>query len=192
MRRLKGTRVADASAPPRAPRRFRSRTGSQAGELLIETLLTVLLLGSVIATGTMMLLTTVRASMTHQAVTRSSNEATVASEYLERVPYLPCGGTPAPTATNYEASMASGATPYVAPQGLNLSLSVVAVTYLSSSSSANAVFQSSCPASDEGAQKLVVRVEGQGANGPISVRVVFVKRDDRCLGLADVQPGQTC
>lgn len=170
----------------------RRNARSQRGELLIETLLAVLVMGTAIAGGMFMLLTMVWASMTHQALARSSNEVTIASEHLERVTYLPCGGATAPTPANYQTELTSGSNPYVAPEGLELDLTVTNVTFLSDSDAATAGFQETCPTDDQGAQRLTVRVEGQGANGKISVRVVYVKRDDRCLGLADTQPGQTC
>ena len=168
------------------------------GELLIETIAGLLILSLVVVAGLIGLAVILRTTAKHQAVVRTSNESTVAAEYVDRLPYIPCtrtAGVSAPTATDYQDDMVdpSGPAPYQSPFGLTTLLTVSNVTYLESASAPTAKFVSDCPAAgDQGAQKLTVRVKAETNTGEVSNEVVFLKRNDLCTGLAGAVEGQTC
>lgn len=193
---------------PRARTMRASSRRGEAGELLIETLLTVLLMATVIVGGSYMLATAVKVSALHQDVVRTTDEAAVASEALARIPYLRCGGSGAsapstvvgaspPTVANYQQLLSST---YTAPSGISATIKVNSIGFLHgvAATDTTAAFDPTCPAADLGAQKLTVTVvSSSGSN--IGSSVVFVKRDDWCQDatghdrlLGGAQPGQTC
>lgn len=176
--------------------RVRVASRSQRGELLIETIAGLLILALVVVAGLVGLAVILRVTARHQAVVRTSNESTVAAEFVDRLPYIPCtvsGGVSNPTAQDYQDAMAGATTPYVAPDGLTTLLTVRDVTYLESATAQTAKFVDDCPSTgDAGAQKLEVQVRAQTNTGQITNNVVFIKRDDQCTGLAGAVEGQTC
>jgi len=172
------------------------RRRSQRGELLIESVASLMVLSLVVVAGLVGMLTIVRASATHQGKVRTSNESTIAAEYVDRIAYRPCakaGGVSTPKASTYQSDMGTGASPYVSPDGLTTLLTVQEVQYLASSTSATASFVADCPAAgDQGAQRLTVKVTAQTTTGTVSSRMVFIKRNDSCDGLSEAVEGQTC
>lgn len=118
---------------------------SQGGEMLIETLVGLIILSLVVVSGLVGLAVILRTTARHQAVVRTSNESTVASEYVDRLSYVPCtstAGVSAPTASDYQDDMTnpSAPAPYVSPDGLTTLLTVSDVTYLESATAQTANF----------------------------------------------------
>lgn len=178
--------------------RGRMHGRSERGELLIETIAGLLILSLVVVAGLLGLAVILRTTARHQAVVRTSNESTVAAEYVDRLPYIRCtrsGSTSSPTSATYQAAMTdpSAPAPYVSPNGLTTLLTVSKVTYLESASASTAKFVDDCPSTgDQGAQKLTVRVQAETDTGRVTNQVVFIKRDDLCTGLPSAVEGQTC
>lgn len=170
-----------------------ARNRGQSGELLLEVLVSMAILGLGIVGGLFALASLIRVSSTHQAITRSSIEASVAAEGVERIAYRACtASTSTPTAATYQADLSS--VPYSSPPGLSVLLTVTDVKYLTSSSAQTAAFGNSCPAlGDQGAQLLQIRVEATTTHGTkVRSNLKFIKRETTCIGLADAVQGQTC
>lgn len=187
MRRVRETGSVWCRGQHRAPR-------SQRGDLLIELLVAVALMSIVVVTGIMGLGVMVSATSTHQSVVRASNEAAIASEHVELLSYIPCGGAlnASATAAEYKAKLADLNAPYVEQTGLDLEL--IDLGYLQDASAAAPVFSATCPAGgDQGLQRVVVRVETRSSNGSLLAgEVAFVKRNETCVGVPDTVRGQTC
>lgn len=177
-------------------RRELAECRSQRGEMLVESIASLIVLSLVVIAGLFGLFTIVRASSTHQAKVRTSNESTIAAEYVDRIPYRACakpGGVSTPKASTYQADMGAGSSPYVTPDGLTTLLTVKEVQYLASSTNGTASFVNDCPdAGDQGAQRLTVKVTAQTTTGTVSSQMVFIKRNDSCDGLSGAVEGQTC
>ena len=174
--------------------RRRAASGSQRGDLLIEVLIATAILSGLVVSAMFALGTLVKVASTHQAIARTSNEASIVAEFVERMSYVKCNGT-TPTSQTYQDTLTgSTSDPYSQPSGLQVSMTVVAVNFLESSSAAEANFVASCPAGgDQGVQRLSVNVVSQTTNGKsIRSRLQFFKRDNSCAGLSGAEVGQTC
>lgn len=174
----------------------RARVRDQRGETLLGAVIALLILAIVGTASLSILFTTMKIAMTHKAIVRTTNEATIAAEYIERMPYQPCdnsAGTTHPTGQDYMDVMFSSTDPYINPQGLDLDLTVKNVEFLSDDQPSTASFSDTCPMDgDLGLQQITVRVVGTGGGGPLAADLVFLKRDASCDGLAEAEEGQVC
>lgn len=114
-------------------------------------------------------LTLLLSSSSHARTVRSGIEATDIGEQVDRLPYVPCGG-----ASAYAAPVNSLVLPGYSAQ-------YVTVEYLVDSAADEATFSTTCssPSSDEGIQRITVRVTAAGRND-ITEELVFVKRNTTC------------
>lgn len=181
-------RSAHVVARTRALRRL---DRGQAGDMLIEVLVAVVIMAIVVVTGLMALGVGVQASATHQAIVRSSAEAAIAAEHVEQLEYVPCTAATPPTAASYQAALSTLLqNPYVAQPSLSLEL--VNLQFLQDSSASPPTF-GPCPAEDQGLQRLVVRVTTvDGAGRSVTGSIPFLKRNTHCAGVPTTLGGQTC
>lgn len=145
----------------------------QAGETLIELMVTSVLMGVAIVALVTGLLNTVIASDSHRRMTRSGNEAVRLSEAVIAAPYQRCTATPDP-ATQYATVFASVGGTIAAPTGYTYS--IVSVQFLQDKTASTPVFGTTCPASDQGAQRVEVAVTSTGRS-TARESVIVVKRD---------------
>lgn len=124
------------------------RRSDERGETLIEIMATVLLVGLAIVAILGTIFVAVKVTQSHRKSTKSSNQAFDFAEELLRTdaeqPYQPCdAGTP-----NYAYSLSQP----------GYAVSVVDIEYLVSQATATQSWQATCPATDQGLQKLTIRV----------------------------------
>lgn len=145
---------------------------NERGETLIELMATSILMGIAIVAILTGLLNAIRSSDMHRRYVRAGNEAVVLGEAVIAAPYQRCTATPAP-ATEYAKVFDVGGT-VAEPNGYTYE--IVSVTYLQDKTAGTPTFGATCPSTDQGAQRVEVRVT---TNGPQTVRerLVVVKRD---------------
>lgn len=175
----------------------RARRRGQRGELLIESLFTVAILG-IIGTAALTALSTLLVSaLLNQRIVSAGTAAAEFAEALERVPYVACA-----TTDSYRASIPANApvTDAIAALSGKYNLEIVSMKYLQSSApgATTAAFAASCPGTDQGAQQIEVVVTSTSTESHTRgrTRLVFTKRDARCpadaIRPAEVKDGQPC
>lgn len=142
------------------------------GETLIELMATSILMGLAIVAIVAALLNTVIASDNHRRSTRAGNEAVRLSEAVIAANYVKCTNA-SPPATEYAKVYDTGGT-IVAPTGYTYE--IVSVGYLQNRTAATPVFNSTCPTTDQGAQRVEVAVASAGRSA-VRETIVVVKRD---------------
>lgn len=159
-------------------RRRRVRCG-QRGEVLVESLISVAIIGLLFVGFMGGVMTSVATARVNNQQVRTSNEASSLAELIDRAAYVPCATT-ASYASVFPATAATGG--YVA--------SVERVRYLVSSTATTATYQNVCTSPDKGAQEITVRIAT--ADGTKRQLLTFTKRDDRCPASIATIPGQRC
>lgn len=168
--------------PRAASRSDRSRRRGQGGELLIETLITISLVGLGVVAIVAALGTVIDWGNQDRTTTKTEALLWTYAEALSQVPYEPCVvGLPAPY-----AAAAVSALPAALPDGTlavapgagdgtagTVVLGVSAVAYWNSSTTP-AVYVASCPASDGGAQSLTLTANS--GDGKASRTLTIYKR----------------
>lgn len=172
--------------------RRRGLCRDQRGELLIETMITVVLLGACIVTALAALFSLSASSLLNQRVVRSGNEVGIVAEAFDRARYIPCA-----TTASYRQNIADNQpiTDAVAGLGSKYTLTVVSVEYLQSKASDTANFTDTCT-TDQGAQRITIRVSSTATDQVVNSKLTFTKRDNRCpddaVRPAEIVDGQPC
>lgn len=164
---------------------MRRLSRNQRGETLIELLLTMFIMSTVLVSLLALLMTVIAGSASHRATVSAGNQVTTIAEQLDKVDYVACGGAGNPVST-YQSKMPTVVSGYTG--------TLVSVEYLSSSTSDNQTFTSSCPGGgDKGTQRITLRVKLNRPPGS-SAEVKLIKRNQQCpVGMgAQLQPGQKC
>lgn len=172
-----------------AESRRRSTVRGQGGEILIETLLTVAILGITFVAFLSLLLTVTAASASSYRMTRAGNAATTIGENLERAAYQPCALT---SNAVYGAALDAAAVDAASTYASSFTAAITKIEYLSVTGPSTTVasYGTSCTPSDYGIQRITIAVTSKGS--PRAV-LVFSKRDDRCSGYTTPTfLGQTC
>lgn len=148
-------------------------SASERGETLIEIMATVVLMGTAIIAVLSGLFTTIVSSDLHKRQTRAAAEVTNVVESIDKATYSPCSGATIPTYASALPALPAGFT-----------IASVVVEPLVSSTATDPTFAATCPgAGDQGAQRITVSVT-QGVGGrKVTEKIVYVKRDERCLAL---------
>lgn len=147
-------------------------------------------MATVVVTGMFGLAVAIKASASHQGIVRTSNEAAIAAEHIEMLPYRPCTSASSPTAATYQGDLGS-VVGYNPQTGLEVKLDVEAIGFLQSATAANPTFASTCPVGgDQGLQRIVVRVDTIVDGRRLSGTVPFIKRDERCGTSAGLEEQQ--
>lgn len=146
-------------------------SAGQRGETLIEIMATVVLMGTAIVAVLSGLFTAIVSSDLHRRQTRAAAEVTNVVESIDKATYSPCSGATIPTYSTALPTLPSG-----------FAVSSVVVEPLVSSAASDPTFAATCPgAGDQGAQRITVTVT-QGIGGRrVTEKIVYVKRDERCL-----------
>lgn len=151
----------------------RESEGREAGETLIELLATLMVVGLAVAAILAIILTTVLVSNVHRRRTSSSTQAFSFAEDILRTddeqPYVPC--TPGQPG-------AAGYYDYGSPMA-GYQVKVQKVEFLVSRSSSTAEWQTSCPAIDQGAQRILIQVHPADRADEYE-EVTLIKRDRDC------------
>lgn len=169
-----------AHARRAAPSARGAREGER-GETLIELIITVLLLGTAIVTLLGALFSVVVLVNRHRSNVATSSRATEIVETLQRAVYVPCNASPGPAAA-YGALFS------------NDDASIFSVKYLQSATAEPAVFNGTCPSTDQGATEIVVEVERGTGTGRVVTRQTIIKRADSCPAsmTSSTVAGQRC
>jgi prepilin-type N-terminal cleavage/methylation domain-containing protein len=163
-----------------APRARRARR-SQAGVSLVELLIAISIMGVMLLALAGLIMASMASSATHRATVRAGTEATEVAERIDDLSYIPCP---------YAQEVASlyGSAFDVSP-GRLFDETLVSIQYLKDRSRSTAdatAWQPSCPATDQGAQRITIRVTNR-TSPTLSSELTLVKRDDRCpAGVTDV------
>lgn len=171
-------------------RRSGHRRG-QGGELLLETLVSIVIMSTVIIGGLFFAAAFTTASALQRQRVTTTNEVAVAAEAVERLVYRPCTAS-ANKAAHVNALAADFALEYVPPNGYTSTLTVTDVAYVNAGSSVT--WRSDCEVSgvkrDNGAQRVTVKVTNNSTG--VNNDVTFTKRDNRCPASAVRAEGQGC
>ncbi|MCO5322455.1 MAG: hypothetical protein M9922_13755 [Microthrixaceae bacterium] len=159
----------------------RSRT--QAGEILIETLITVLLLAIGVVALIGALLATIKNTAINEQFIRSGNEVTSMAEILDVVPYRNCA-----TRTQYTNDLAAA---YSEPNGYDGEILVTGVEYLDDAQASTPAWNSGPCTNDQGLQRLTLQVRRSGGL-EIGSKLTVVKRDNVCDPALSPEPGEVC
>lgn len=151
----------------RTHRCVRRQASSEQGTSLLETAVSVFLLGTVVVTVVVLLLAVVRSTEINRKVVRGGNAAAEVAEVVERVPYQPC----APT-SHYVSASGFGLDGYEAE--------VLRIDYLADSTQDVAEFVDACPSQDQGVQRITVRMRSVSGGQQVSQDLVFFRREDAC------------
>lgn len=168
LRRLPGLR------PDRSPRRAResaSRPTSQGGYSLLEVLITVVLVGTVIIAIAAGMLALIRATKATSDNQRAQSALLSFTESLKASPYLPCGGSPTPSAAAYEQSHAEQSASWDPDNHQRVEVSIDEIGFWHGDGDYG-TYEPSCPADDQGRQMLQVSVrlhDGPTASGTVVV-----------------------
>lgn len=167
--------------PGRGHWSLRARVGvrPQRGETLIETMITVAMVGLLFLTLMVGVTTAVGSSTTTYNAVRTRNEASVVAEAINRARYQPCAGV-ATYGSVLPAAAAIG----------GLVASIKSVTYLESRTTTLANYVSTPCTADQGSQRITVLVKSKDLR--MNLELVFTKRDDRCPTSIVTVPGETC
>lgn len=148
------------------PRRLRG----QSGVTLVEVALAVMLIGLSLVSVVGLLYAVMVTSATHQDKVRTGNRATELAEDIDDMIYIPCPG--ADQGALYQSALdASSSAIYIER--------ILEVKYLASDTDPSDSWLDSCPADDQGAQRITVSVQAHG-RGNLESELTFVKRDTRC------------
>lgn len=157
----------------------------QRGEILIETLITlVILIVSVLGLMGSVAMAVMQSGVNEQFV-RSGNEVTSVAEVLDAAPYEPCGSR-----EHYNAELDAV---YTQVPGYRGEVVVAGVEYLQSATAATPVWLSSppSPCDDQGLQRITIEVRSE--RGPeVGSRLVLVKRRNDCPASISPAPGEVC
>ena len=152
----------------------------EAGETLIELIVTIVIMGSAILAILGGVVTMVITSASHRGSVRSGNEAATVAELIasEDTPYQPC--TTAGPAPSYDAVFGPGSS-YAnsAPGDYTVALTPAAtpVLFLDDKHATTPTFDATCPAAgDQGTQQMTVTVTAGGSGRHSKESVTFVKR----------------
>lgn len=148
------------------PRRLRG----QSGVTLVEVALAVMLIGLSLVSVVGLLYAVMVTSATHQDKVRTGNRATELAEDIDDMIYSPCPG--ADEGALYRSALDLS-------QGATYTEEILDVQYLASADDPSDSWADSCPANDQGAQRITVSIEARG-RGNIESELTFVKRDTRC------------
>ncbi len=154
------------------------RRRGQAGQSLVEGLISVFLVGTIVLTLLALLSTVILSSARQRGVVVASNEATTIAEKVEGLSYLPCTGSVDYSEADDE--IRSGYTAQFTYQ------------YLAPAVSGSPATFGGCPPSgDQGVQKISIKV---AMNAPpwAKATIEVVKRDKACPAGAAVISGQEC
>ncbi|WP_426574845.1 hypothetical protein [Aquihabitans sp. McL0605] len=159
----------------------RAAGADEAGETLIELIVTVILLGTAIVTLLGGLFSVVVLVGRHRQNVATSARATETVETLQRATYVPCTATPDPTTAYSGLFSTPGA-------------SIYSVKYLQSQTANPAVFTTTCPATDQGVTEVVVEVTSGTGTSRVVTRQTILKRADDCPGSMSTTTvaGQRC
>lgn len=153
----------------------------ESGVTLLETLIAVLLMGISLLALASLVMTTIAASATHRATVRAGTDATEVAERIDGMDYVPC---PAAGTVSSLYGAAFDLTPSRVFDERLLEVQFLKDRSLPVSDAAS--WQVTCPATDQGAQKLTIRATTR-TSPVLSSDLTFVKRDDRCpAGVTDV------
>lgn len=167
-------------------RRWSAGKRSEAGETLIETVMSLLLIATVVMAVIFSLLTVMKTTRAHRQLVRAGNESVTVAEQLQRVAYKPCGSSPAPL-NAYRNLVTFSVDGYDAE--------ITQVHFLKSRASTTPPggdsFQGSCPATDQGVQELEV-VLTPTTNTGVAQKLTFYKRANECPEQNQQFEGQLC
>lgn len=177
--------------------RPRLRARGQRGELLIESMITVALLGVLGTAALTALATLLMSALLNQRIVAAGSAASDFSEALERVPYISCA-----TAASYRVNNANNAPVIDSLAALSgkYTVEIESVKYLQSvaPTASSAVFSTTCPSPDRGIQQFAIKVTSLNTDSETrgATRLVFTKRDETCppdaVRPAEVVDGQPC
>ena len=169
-------RVSPSAAP--VPRRWRAV--NEAGDSLIEVLITV----SIVGIGVVAILTTMGSTFRLSAASRTGSHGDQMlvryAENLLAVAYQPCTSGSTPYVAAATSAIPAGNLPdgiVVGPPGTTsvtpnaFELSISSVAYWNGDLSP-ATFSTTCPPSDPGSQELTLRVHGGGASFDRTLMIV--------------------
>lgn len=150
----------------------RAAARSQSGASLVEVLISVMLVGTVVAALAVGMLTMVGATRSTAEEQRIQSALLSFTESLKASPYLPCGGSPSPTASAYVSSHASTPQRWTPPAGMTASIDDVEYWH---DAGTYGDYRATCPGADGGRQRLTVTVRlDDGRRG--SAEVVLADR----------------
>lgn len=144
----------------------------QRGSSLIEVCLAIMLIGISVLALTGLLYTIIASSSSHRATVRSANRAAEVAEAVEDLTYIGCPSASNPSSALYKSVLDVDASRKFDEQ-------IVGVEYLADRSVSNSTWLSSCPTSDQGAQRVTVKVTTR-QRPVVSSTVVLIKRDRTC------------
>ena len=151
-------------SPPHAHHR------GQSGVTLLEMALAVLLIGISLLSLIGLLYAILVSSATHQEKIRTGNRASEIAERIDEMIYIPCPGA---GGTN----LYQGALDHSPDRKYDES--ITDVSFLVSGSASSPSWSAGCPGTDQGAQRVTVRVDSRLQSGTNS-DLVFIKRDMTC------------
>ncbi|MCB0977559.1 MAG: hypothetical protein KDB02_08885 [Acidimicrobiales bacterium] len=171
---------------PAVARRFLDRTRDEAGETLIETVMSLLLIATVVMAVIFSLFTVMRSTRAHRKIVRSGNESVAVAEQLHQVPYLPCGGSVTPL-DGYQNDVELNVPGFEAD--------IIDVRFLKDGNASlppgGDSFQTTCPTTDQGVQELTVVLHPTTDTG-VAQRLAFYKRANECPQQNQQFEGQLC
>lgn len=142
------------------------RARGEQGETLLELIVAVAIIGI----GVVALLGTLFSVVFLTNRNRGDVETAVSATYiLERI-----------QESSYQSCAVSGSSTYDAFLSLATPRPTMTIEYLADRTSATPTFQASCPATDQGLQKVTLRVARGVGNERRIANLVLIKRDDRC------------
>lgn len=164
----------------------RTERRGESGETLLETIVTVALLGTVVLGIVGALTTSIVVADRGRRSSRAFVEATTRAEaYLDpSVTYVPCTPAANPDAAHpvtYSPTLPALPTGYTSTYKVDY----LKVLPAASTTPQTADFQAGCPATDQGIQRITITVTAGSTNA--SRTVVVLKRDVRCSAAAAAQ-----
>jgi prepilin-type N-terminal cleavage/methylation domain-containing protein len=143
------------------------RHNGDGGYSLIEVLIAVMLVGTVIAALAAGMLTMINATRSTSEQQRLQAAVLSYTESLKSSPYLRCGEAPTPSPAAYTTSHNAQPGRWEPVDGMTAEINSVEYWH---NSGAYGDYQSSCPAVDQGRQRLTITVTlpgGASASGPV-------------------------